>query len=91
MKTKSEILSLFHHIHHFKNEHEVHHCGGEHSAIDKKVNYEISHCKCGQHSINKEIAIGHATGPDAQPTEIKIKFLEKCPFGGWHIESGVAL
>jgi hypothetical protein len=74
------ILYLFHHIHHFKNNHEVHHCGGEH----KKSNYRIKHCDCKKHSINRQTAIGH----DFNNKPIKVKFFEKCPKGGWHIESG---
>ena len=86
-----EILSLFHHIHHITDKHEVHHCGGEHKKINPSLGYNIKHCLCGKHSINKEIAIGHATNMQLEPIEIKIKFLEKCPNGGWHIESGVRL
>lgn len=91
MSNKNEILSLFHHIHHSNGEHEVHHCGWEHASIDPKVNYEIIHCECGKHSINKERAIGHAVDTKLYPIEIKIKFLESCPFGGWHIESGIKI
>lgn len=83
-----DILSLFHHIHHENSCHEVHHCGGGHSKIDPKVNYTINHCKCGKHSIDKQTAIGHATGKNLEPLEIKIIFKEKCPEGGWHLESG---
>lgn len=75
------ILYLFHHIHHSKNKHEVHHCGRKHKNLD----YTIKHCKCGKHRINRQIAIGH----DFNNKPIKIKFSEKCPNGGWHIESGV--
>lgn len=77
---QENILFLFHHIHHKSGEHEAHHCGGGH----KKVNYKILHCTCGQHRINKKTAIGHGTDQE----EIKIKFMEKCAKGGWHLESG---
>ena len=90
MKEK-EILSLFHHIHHFDNKHEVHHCGGEHAKIDPKVDYRIKHCNCGKHSIDKQIATGHATGSDLNSFEVKIEFKEVCPGGGWHLESGIKL
>lgn len=83
-----KILTLFHHIHHKDGRHEVHHCGGEHIKIDPKVDYIIRHCLCGKHSIDKEIAVGHATGEDLKLKEVKIKFTERCPDGGWHIESG---
>ena len=69
----------------------MHHCGGEHVSLDPTVDYEIKHCKCGKHQIDKEVVFGHATDINLQPAEIKIKFLEKCPQGGWHIESGVKL
>lgn len=84
----TEILSLFHHVHHTQNGHEVHHCGGKHVEVDPEVNYIIKHCKCGQHSINKKVAVGHATGKDLKPAKLKITFSESCPEGGWHIESG---
>jgi hypothetical protein len=91
MGSENEILFLFHHIHHVKNKHEVHHCGGRHSASDEGLDYEIVHCKCGKHSINKEITVGHATSSVIQSIKIEVKFMEKCPFGGWHIESGTTL
>lgn len=74
-----EIEYLFHHIHHNKGKHEVHHCGGRHKDLD----YTIKHCKCDLHSINKKQGIGHDFDKP-----IKVKFFEKCPQGGWHIESG---
>lgn len=88
MEIRNKIIPLFHHIHHFEGQHKVHHCGGKHSQVDKAVNYNIEHCGCGKHKIDKEIAVGHATGKDLDLMEIKIKFKEKCPEGGWHIESG---
>lgn len=91
MKNITEILSLFHHLHHVGGRHEVHHCGGKHASVDRKLNYEIRHCKCGQHAINKKTAIGHATGKNLQPLKLKIKFLESCPDGGWHVESGIKI
>ncbi len=80
-----DILSLFHHVHHKDGEHEVHHCGGVHCEIDSTLDYTIEHCSCGRHKIDKEHAIGH----DTESAEVKIKFTEKCPDGGWHVESGV--
>ena len=91
MENKIEILYLFHHIHHVKNVHEVHHCGGKHVSIDPSVDYEITHCACGKHQINKETAVGHATDTNICAIKIKIKFLEKCLLVGWHIESGVKI
>lgn len=79
-----DIISLFHHIHHQKRKHIVHHCGGDHKKINPKLNYVIYHCNCGKHKINKQKAIGH----NFDLTEIKVVFNEKCPQGGWHIESG---
>lgn len=87
----NKILSLFHHIHHNDSDHKVHHCGGKHVEIDKKLDYNIKHCSCGKHAIDKEIAIGHATNEHLQLVELKIRFIEKCPDGGWHIESGERL
>jgi len=84
-----DILSLFHHIHHTGKEHNIHHCGGKHEKVNKNLNYNIGHCSCKKHSIDKEFAIGHATNGQLKSVEIKIQFLEKCPNGGWHIESGV--
>jgi hypothetical protein len=74
------LIYLFHHIHHGTDEHKVHHCGGKHEGID----YEIWHCKCELHRIDKKIAIGHG----ANQEEIKVEFVQQCPEGGWHIESG---
>ena len=82
------ILQLFHHLHHNKGKHEVHHCGGVHQKVNAKLNYRIRHCRCGLHNINKRVAIGHATSNKLNNIEVKIKFKEKCPAGGWHIESG---
>ena len=76
------ILTYFHHIHHYESEHEVHHCGGKH----KEPNYNINHCSCGKHKINKPKAIGH----DFDNNEVLVIFTEECPDGGWHIESGYA-
>lgn len=85
---ENEITSYFHHIHHViidgKVIHEVHHCGGEHEKINRKLHYNIKHCSCGKHSINKTEAIGH----DADFKEVEITFKEACPEGGHHIESG---
>jgi len=76
----NQILFLFHHIHHEGEKHKVHHCGGKHWELD----YKIKHCGCGMHSINKRLADGH----DFDNNIAKVKFFEKCPDGGWHIESG---
>lgn len=84
-----EVLFLFHHLHHQKGKHEVHHCGRSHVKINPKLNYIIKHCSCGKHAITKKSAIAHIIDKNLKTVEIKIKFLEKCPNGGWHIESGV--
>jgi len=75
-----KVLYLFHHIHHFKKGHEVHHCGEKH----KKLDYNLRHCKCKKHNINRKKAYGH----DSNNKLVKVKFFEKCPEGGWHVESG---
>lgn len=79
---KKNLLSLFHHIHHDRNKHEVHHCGEKHAIANPKLNYVIRHCKCGKHSIGKKIALGHATGKNLDLIEIEIKFSERCPYSG---------
>lgn len=84
-----EILSLFHHIHHKNGEHRVHHCGGRHKEIDASLDYTIEHCSCGLHSIDKEFAIAHATGTTTETISLLIRFLDECPDGGWHLESGI--
>ncbi len=84
----SDILSLFHHIHHDSGMHSVHHCGGDHRKIDSQVNYVITHCTCGKHRIDKHVAIGHATNEFLEPVACAVTFGEKCPDGGWHVESG---
>jgi hypothetical protein len=88
--TVDGILSLFHHIH-FRNKscikECIHHCGGGHS----KSEYTINHCQCGKHSIDKQIAVGHAWDDQAQPMEVLVRFFEKCPDGGWHVESGMVV
>ncbi len=85
----NKILHLFHHIHHENGTHKVYHCGGAHVAVDPKLDYTIEHCSCRKHSIDKRKAIGHATEKKLKPTEVLITFTEKCPKGGWHIESGI--
>jgi len=62
----------------------VHHCGGLHEGID----FTIKHCSCGKHSIDKETEIGHAADENLELKDVKVRFTEKCPDGGWHIESG---
>lgn len=97
MKKLSEkqknLLSLFHHGHHqadlpkgkvASGGHEWHHCGGQH----KGLGYRIKHCACGRHQINKQIAIGHGIGKNLETIIVKTEFIETCPAGGWHIESG---
>ncbi|MBU4308504.1 MAG: hypothetical protein KJ566_01795 [Nanoarchaeota archaeon] len=82
-----DVVSIFHHIHHYKNgkvKHEVHHCGGEHVKTNPSLNYIITHCKCGKHKIDVKEAIGH----NFTNKEILVEFTESCPEGGWHIESG---
>ena len=76
------ILDLFHHIHH--DTHVVHHCGGKHVEMNPKLDYNIGHCSCGKHRIDKQQAVGH----DFDINEIKVIFDELCPQGGWHVESG---
>ena len=85
----SEITSLFHHIHHNNGKHEVHHCGGQHKKTDPKLDYAIVHCACGKHSINQLIAVGHTVSATFELAELTVRFTEKCPHGGWHIESGI--
>ena len=91
--TLTTLLSLFHHTHHKQDDggeliHEVHHCGGEHAKVDPTVDYTIKHCPCGLHSINKIKATGHGTRRNLDLLTIPVTFTEKCPGGGWHIESG---
>ena len=83
-----DIIMLFHHLHHKEGRHVVHHCGGKHREVDPDVDYTIKHCDCGKHKIDKERATGHATGADGLAFAVKVHFLEACPDGGWHIESG---
>ena len=91
-KDNDDIIYLFHHIHHNTNDeneiiHVVHHCGINHP--DSDLDYAIEHCACKKHKIDKEIAIGHTTNENLEKVPLEIKFLEKCPEGGWHIESGI--
>jgi len=86
-----EILYLFHHIHHQNGGHIVHHCGGDHKKIDPCLDYTITHCPCRKHTIDKPRAFGHTINSNLQKQEIMINFVEKCPYGGWHVESGVVL
>jgi hypothetical protein len=79
-----EVIECFHHIHHNKGSHEVHHCGGKHAIKDPKLKYKIRHCSCGKHAIDKNKACGH----DFNHNKINFIFHEKCPGGGWHVESG---
>ncbi len=84
---KINVVSLFHHIHHYDKRglnHEVHHCGGEHVKINPSLNYTIIHCKCNKHKIDVKKAMGH----DFANKEVLVEFSEPCPEGGWHIESG---
>lgn len=87
----SEVLSLFHHIHHKNGEHQVHHCGGNHKEINPKLDYVIKHCSCGKHSIDKEVVVGHNVDENLELAELTIKFTEKCPSRGWHVESGILI
>ena len=84
---ENAIIQHFHHIHHVNGRHVVHHCGGGHKDIDPKLDYTICHCNCHKHSIDKALAIGH----DFEMNEVEVRFKEKCPDGGWHIESGVIM
>ncbi len=88
-KNVNNILDCFHHIHYSEDGIEyVHHCGGEHKKINPKFDYEIRHCSCGKHSINKKMATGHTISQKLELTEVIVEFSEKCPDQGWHIESG---
>lgn len=95
-----EVRSLFHHIHHEKGDagvlnHEIHHCGGKH----KDLPYTVEHCSCGKHRINRKKAVGHGTeevqnrkGEETLDLlEVQMTFTERCPDGGWHLESGKVL
>ncbi len=86
-KKEYDILSLFHHIHHVNAEHVVHHCGGEHAGVNFKLDYEIKHCNCNKHCVNKIEVIGH----NLEFREVLVEFIEQCPEGGWHIESGIII
>ncbi len=89
MVNTTNISDYFHHTHHTENGgHCVHHCGGDHKAVNPKLDYEISHCSCGKHSVNKKKAIGHTINENMELVEINVEFSEKCPYGGWHIETG---
>jgi len=81
-------------------EHEVHHCGGDHAKInpeqgfhcsegvikiDSRLNYTINHCRCRKHRINTKRSMGH----DVDSNEVIITFTERCPEGGYHVESGI--
>ncbi len=87
-RKKIDVVSLFHHIHHYGKDgrlkHEVHHCGGEHVKTNPSLNYIITHCKCNKHKIDIKEAIGH----DLTNKEVLVEFIEPCPEGGWHVESG---
>ncbi len=82
--SKIDFLALFHHIHHDEDGHEVHHCGKAHSKTNQKLDYEIKHCCCGKHCIDKKEAMGH----DLEFKDVLVEFAEECLEGGWHIESG---
>lgn len=79
-----EYLTWFHHVHFNTGETVIHHCGGGHVKMNPKLDYTIRDCSCGKHRIDKEIAIGH----DIKMKIRKVRFTEKCPDGGWHVESG---
>ena len=81
---EENIIYLFHHIHHGPDGHKVHHCGGKHAGVD----FTINHCSCGLHRINKQIATGDTIDEKLKEKKVSIKFTDKCPEGGWHIESG---
>jgi len=87
LNKEANILYLFHHLHHSSDIHEVHHCGEKHPATD----YTINHCSCGLHRIDKQIANGDTIDENLNKRKVLIKFTEKCPQGGWHIESGQVL
>lgn len=70
------ILQYFHKVRHSRKKHEVHHYG-------KESGYNVEHCECGKHSCDRELI----TVP-AEKNIISIKLNERCPYGGWHLESG---
>jgi len=72
--TTDQLLALFHHVHH-RPDHVVHHSGGEHRDGHPMVN----HCTCGLHSIDVQ---------EHQQGGLVIRFVDECPDGGWHVESG---
>ncbi len=86
-KYNENLTELFHHIHHNHENHKVHHCGGKHTGVD----YEIEHCSCGFHRIDKQVATGDTIDKKLQKRKVAIRFTKKCPDGGWHIESGEVL
>lgn len=88
----TNLLFLFHHLHHRADgTHEIHHCGNDHAAVDPLASYTIHHCACGKHCISVEIAIGHAVDIALKSPPVCVTFQECCPEGGWHIESGVII
>jgi hypothetical protein len=86
----SDVLQHFHHCHPDGStpDDRVHHCGGWH--VRSGLVYEVKHCGCGLHSIDRRFATGH----DARRGEVIFQFTEQCP-DDWdnlcHVESGVAV
>jgi len=84
----SEILSFFHYIKHNNGKHEVCHYGGKPNEMIALSDYAIKHCSCGKHTIDRSTAFGHTTGVLLDTLNVIVEFSEKCPDGGWHVESG---
>jgi mannitol-specific phosphotransferase system IIBC component len=78
---KKHVLKFFHHVHCDSLGHEVEHGKGD----TKHGFYTIKHCMCRKHSISNETAIGY----DHEDRMAVFDFSESCPFGGYHIESGI--
>jgi len=87
----SNLLFLFHHLHHENGAHEIHHCGNDHVTTDPLASYTIYHCACGKHCISIQIAKGHTINAQLESPLVCVCFQEPCSEGGWHIESGVIM
>jgi hypothetical protein len=83
-----DILYLFHHIHHGKDDHAIHHCGEEHKKIDSTVNYTITHCSCGKHNIDCETAVGHTINENIEIIGVIFVLPRNAPMaaGTWKAE-----
>lgn len=77
------ILYQFHHIHHDGENHEVHHCFGEHCS----EGWKIQHCIHGKHSINVDKV--DVISEDFDRKLLTFSFREHCDKNSYHIESAV--